>query len=455
MTSKNAFIACHRFGLGPHPGEMSQAAGDPQGWLRAQLSGPLPRLRTGEKRLSAADKLANLHLAPKEERGDIRRGYFDEIKLLVDDHFHQRQISKRPYAERLAAFWGNHFAVGNNSRAISSVITDHYADAIRPYMFGSFKDLLVAALTHPVMIGYLDNHLSFGPNSPLGELRKVRMNENLARETLELHTLGVNGGYTQDDVVALAKVYTGWSFTSPKTLGDEARYAEKIGGFGERRIGGGVFFSAYHERGPKTVLGKTYEEEGHQELLKVLEDLAAHPATARHIATKLVRHFVADDPPGGAVKRIETVFLRTGGNLPSVYEALIDLPHAWQQPFAKAKTMVDFVTAADRALIDYLPEPTGRSGILHNLGQAPLRPPSPEGFSDREEAWLTAAGVQRRLAYIALLSRKLRPPLLSVRVFEDTIGPVVSKRTDRAVFGAASAKDAVGLILASPEFQRR
>jgi uncharacterized protein (DUF1800 family) len=455
MTSKNAYIACHRFGLGPRPGEMKKAGRDPRGWLKAQIGEPLPALQTGKKRLSSADKLAKLQAAPKDEKRSIRQDFFGEKSLLTDARFRQRQISERPYAERLAAFWGNHFAVGDNALVVSAIVTDHYADAIRPCLFGRFEDLLVAALTHPVMIGYLDNHLSFGPNSAYGKRRRTQFNENLARETLELHTLGVNGGYRQADVVELAKIYTGWTFASGGTVRDRKRYGDKIEGLDPRPVGEGLFYAAYHEPDSKTVLGKTYEEGGEEELLAVLRDLAVHPSTARHLATKLVRHLVADEPPAEAVKTIETVFLATGGDLPSVYAALVDLPQAWQQPFAKAKSMADFVTATDRALEPYLPAPEGRSGHMELLGHSPLRPPSPEGYPDTEDAWLTAASLQRRLAYINRLSRHFGPPLRSGLIFDETIGPVASKRTDRVVFGAPSAKDAVGLILASPEFQRR
>jgi uncharacterized protein (DUF1800 family) len=251
----------------------------------------------------------------------VRDAYLPHYRAQVLARTISAVLTQRPFAERLVHFWGNHFAISADKGIVLGLAGTLENEAIRPRVNGRFVDLLTAVEQHPAMIAFLDNQYSVGPNSRAARFLEMRntgrqlgINENLAREILELHTLGVNGGYTQTDVTTFAKVITGWS----------------IGG-GKGRLAGGVpgrffFRENVHEPGAKSFLGKTYAEEGQAQGEAVLADLARHPATANFIATKLVRHFIADDPPPAAVARVAHAFTKSGGDLPQVYAALIEAP---------------------------------------------------------------------------------------------------------------------------------
>jgi uncharacterized protein (DUF1800 family) len=302
------------------------------------------------------------------------------------------------------------------------------------------------------MIIYLDNQRSIGPDSTLGRRANRRrrdqqfgLNENLAREILELHTLGVDGGYSQQDVTTFAKVITGWSIGG---AGDRGRFPDGVPGTFE-------FREAIHEPGPKKILEKTYREDGLRQGEAVLRDLATHESTARHIATKLVRHFVEDDPSTELVAKISEAFLDSGGDLPTVHAALVNASEPWQSTFGKYKSPQDFLISAFRAF-DRLPE-DGRFvvGALELMGQMPYRPGSPAGWPDTAEHWGGADALYKRIEWSNTVAGYVGSKVNPVQLGESVLGPALGDHTRTAVSRAESVMQGTTLLLASPEFQRR
>ena len=310
--SPDVVTATFRFGLGPRPGELAQAAADPRGWLLAQLDGdpgPLP----GEDALPASAAVVTAFVDARREaregmaeaRREFRMSALDVYREEVRARVAEGVRTAAPFRERLVLFWSNHFTVSARRPELLGLAGAFEREAIRPNVTGSFLDLLRAVVRHPGMLVYLDNARSVGPGSPAGQRRDRGLNENLARELMELHTLGVDGGYTQADVTQLARILTGWS-------------VDEDGAFRFREL--------THEPGPKVLLGRTYPEAGVDEGEAALAALARHPSTARHVATRLARHFAADDPPPALVGRLAARFLATDGDLPSVYRTLVESP---------------------------------------------------------------------------------------------------------------------------------
>ena len=229
------------------------------------------------------------------------------------------------FAERLVVFWSNHFCISANKGGLARMWAGSFErEAIRPYVLGRFGDMLKAVEQHPAMLFFLDNQQSLGPDSRAGQNRKRGLNENLAREIMELHTLGVGGGYTQDDVTSLARIITGWT------------YAGRQGQLGTP--GSFVFNANAHQPGAQRLLGKIYENNGVAQGEAALADIARHPSTAKFIATKFARHFVADDPPPALVARLQDVFLKSDGDLKALAMALLDSDEAWQAPLTKLRS---------------------------------------------------------------------------------------------------------------------
>jgi uncharacterized protein (DUF1800 family) len=310
--------------------------------------------------------------------------------------------------------------------------------------------LLFAVESHPAMLLYLDQAQSVGPASPLarraqqraGSQRAIGLNENLAREILELHTLGVRSGYSQEDVTEFARALTGW------TVAGLGRGADA--GQGD----GFVFAGQLHEPGARRILGKRYAQPDEAQAAAVLEDLAVHPATARHVATKLVRHFVADDPPARVVARCEQAFLRSGGDLPTVYRSLIGAREAWSSAPAKFKSPWDWQLSALRAL--GLREVPARQGLAlaNQLGQPVWRPGQPAGWDDTAASWAGPDAVLRRVEAAQRLAG--RAPAVDARLLAEQFFPAtLSAATRRALAGAESPAQALALLLVAPEFMRR
>jgi uncharacterized protein (DUF1800 family) len=300
------------------------------------------------------------------------------------------------------------------------------------------------------MLLYLDNHLSVGPHSVAAarlarrpNARKIGINENLAREILELHTLGVGGGYTQADVTTFAEVITGWSLGGGRGL------------FADGEPGTFVFRAELHEPGAKVVLGRRYADDGFRQGVAVLHDVARSDATAQFIATKLARHFIADEPPHAAVQHLAQTFRASQGDLPSVYRALIDAPEAWQQPLAKYKTPSDYVLSTLRGLSQPVEFGKGVLGSFDLLGQRIWEPRSPAGWPDRSADWDGASALMKRLQWAEVVGERSGGHRDAVQLAPQLLGANLSDATRSAVAHAASAAQALTLLLAAPEFMRR
>ncbi len=344
--------------------------------------------------------------------------------------------------ERLVAFWSNHFCVSvGKGEVVRATAGSFEREAIRPYVLGRFADMLLAVEHHPAMLFYLDNAQSVGPDSRAGQNRKRGLNENLAREIMELHTLGVDGGYTQADVTSLARVITGWTFA-----GRDGRIGEP---------GTFVFNANMHEPGDQMVAGHAYLGGGFGQGEAALIDIARNPATAHHLATKLVRHFIADDPPPAAVERIATVFRNRDGDLRAVTMALIDLPEAWSTPATKMRDPYDFLVAAGRLLGLPMTDPGPALGALRNLAMPLWEPPGPNGFPDTAADWASPEGLKLRLDVAAQIAHGFKGSDDPMALVEASAGPTLSAETREAVARAESREQGIALALMSPEFQRR
>lgn len=409
-------IALNRFGLGARPDDT--VPGDARGWLAAQLTRYESRpaaLRSisatativadiGEYQARGRDVRRAGRLQPAEDMaapinarlpaegmadaGDesipaamaMRRDARRDLRLHYNDAVDARiaiaLTSTAPFVERLVHFWANHFAVSAENPPVASLAGAFEFDAIRPNVMGRFADLLLAAERHPAMLLYLNQSGSIGPNSSFGQRprvaeRKRGLNENLAREILELHTLGVRTGYTQTDVTELARAMTG---STVPGLGRRAGRRQTTGDFG--------FVAEIHEPGTRTILGTRYPQTGGDQAQAVLNDLARRPATATHIATKLARHFAGDAPPPAMVARLEAAFVKSDGDLPTIYRAIIASPEAWAPQPLKFRSPWEWSIAALRATGVQGGVPVSGIGLQAQLGQQVWKPGQPNGFDD-------------------------------------------------------------------------
>jgi uncharacterized protein (DUF1800 family) len=314
-------------------------------------------------------------------------------------------------------------------------------EAIRPHVLGRFADMLKAVEQHPAMLFFLDNQQSLGPDSRAGQNRKRGLNENLAREIMELHTLGVGGGYSQDDVTSLARIITGWTF------------AGRQGQLGAP--GSFVFNANAHQPGPQRLLGRTYENNGIAQGEAALADIARHPSTATFIATKFARHFVADDPPPGLVARLREVFRKSDGDLAALTSTLVDSDEAWQAPLTKLRSPYEFLVAIGRLLARIPDDPSRYLGGLSQLGQPLWSPAGPNGFPDTNAAWAAPEGMKLRLDISAQVASRLGDNSDPRDLLELAAADAASPETRQAIERAESRQQALALLLMSPEFQRR
>ena len=459
-----AVIAAFRFGLGARPGELSKITSRHEEWLLDQLPGP-SRLHEEIRRLpdsaSVLIEVQDLRKKQREEKRDdpdsdvvklygrtVRGHYIDQTNA----RYRAAAASDTPFHERLVHFWSNHFAISADKQPIPAVAGLFEKEAIRPNVAGKFIDLLLAVEKHPAMIIYLDNQRSIGPDSTMGKRanrrrseRRIGLNENLAREILELHTLGVHGGYTQQDVTTFAKVITGWSIGGSNEKG---RFADGTPGQFE-------FREAIHEPGDQRLLGQRYSQKGVAQGEAVLRDLAAHPATARFIATKLARHFIADVPPQSLIDRLADSFLRSGGDLAEVYATLIRSEEAWLPEFSKYKSPHDFVVSTLRAFKHTPDNPRFITGALDLMGQAPYRPGSPAGWPDTAEHWGGADALYKRIEWSDTVAHVVGSRVNPADLGDAILGDAFNPETRKAVSRAESLTQGMTLFLASPDFQRR
>ncbi len=444
-------LAFHRFGWGRRYDQRALPAGS-----RAQLVALL---------LDDAENSSSLSFDDLPASRDTLKTWFDyrrEIKAIrarkqeagvekpksparqfllgeLEARFDADRMSEIGFGERLVDFWSNHFAVSAINPRMAVIAGPYRREAVRPHISGRFEDLLLSVTRHPAMIHYLDNQVSMGPNSKAGRRRSKGLNENLAREILELHTVGVNGGYTQQDVTNFAKVLTGWSIVGPKARGGT--------------IGTFIFRRFMHEPGAQKIMGKVYDQRDMEQGISVLRTLAHHPATARFVSQKLVQHFVSDDPPKILVARVEQTFLNSGGDLQRIYETLLQDTNSWRKDLRKIRRPYEYVVATSRAF-NVRPKPKNLFGSLKLMGQQPFRPPSPQGWPDVGVSWIAPDALKTRLDWAEQVAR--RRPSRDVRALaRDILGPLLSDETDLAIARAESAKQAMALMMLSPEFQRR
>ena len=391
--------------------------------------------------------------APKMEMGkvDMTKPDAGKRKLSMEQEiFRTEALARFQHAlsceagliDRLVWFWSNHFCVSVAKSQFSRVTAGNLErEAIRPHVLGHFGEMLKAVEQHPAMLHYLDNQQSVGPNSKAGQNRKKGLNENLAREIMELHSLGVDGGYSQADVTSLARIITGWS-----VHGREAKNAAP---------GTFAFNANAHEPGDHTVLGKVYAGKGIDQGESVLSDLARHKATAKHIAFKLARHFVADMPPASLVERLTQVFLQSDGDLRAVTTALIDADEAWSAPLTKLRSPQEFLVAVARATGRNLDDPGQLLNGLNALGQPLWQPSGPNGFGDTVDTWASAEGMKLRLDVASNLARQVKDLGNPLDVLDAVAGAAASGLTKEAIARAESKQQGFAILLMSPEFQRR
>jgi uncharacterized protein (DUF1800 family) len=479
-----AALALHRFGFGPRPGSIAAISADPQSALLAEIDRPNagqilhhPELLASAQAARAAyedreARQAKQTLAQRAQKeaerqkamageagGDMsmeaKAGAMEtpaapKPEVRPEPPLAQQILRREAkaridaalgadigFAERLAWFWSNHFCV--NADKVPAMAGGYEREAIRPFILGRFADMLLTAESHPAMLFYLDNAASIGPNSVAGINRSRGLNENLAREILELHTLGVRSGYTQDDVTRFAYVLTGW------TIIPVANDPERGGEF--------VFNRRLHEPGPQQVIGKTYADGGVEQGRAVLGDLARHPATATHVATKLARHFVADEPPPALVERLAKVFRETDGDLKQMSKALVTAPEAWSEQRPKLKRPAEWTIAALRVVGITDADVQRMLQGFNLLGEPLWRPPAPKGFSDEQGAWLD--GLALRIDIASQFATRVADRIDPASIVDIALGPLASAETRQTVARAESRAQALTLLLMSPEFQRR
>lgn len=474
-----AAIAMNRFGLGARADEAPPA--DPRGWLLAQFARyePLPAAwaqqpgaaaiaqRFGAQREQAMTDMAasdaskpsqpTQSIPPTQQAArqavnrDIRREGVEIYRGAVNARLTSALASDTPFVERLVHFWSNHFAVSVDKGQVAALAGAFEMEAIRPHVLGRFEDMLVAVEQHPAMQVFLDQTRSVGPDSKAAlradardPVQKRGLNENLAREIMELHTLGVRSGYTQDDVTEFARALTGWS----------------VAGLRSPRLQGAVpgtfvFRPALHEPGERTVMGRHYDQPGEEQALAILHDLAHADATSRHIALQLARHFVADNPPPALTDRLAEAFQQSGGDLPAVYRALIESQEAWAPVNAKFKTPWEWTVSSLRGLGWRDPGELNSAPLLTQLGQPIWRPGSPAGYDDIAASWAAPDALVRRVEVAQRFAARVGDRLDPRTLGQTLLAGSLSAPTATAVAQAESAPTALALLLVSPDFLRR
>ena len=480
-ATAEAVLALNRFGMGPRPGSITAIESDPRGALIAELErAPTPlaaasalpsstkayrtvadanakrqaKAIVAKKAQEKAKEQAKqqMAMAPAMAEGAGTTGedmaakvaaeavpdpgrpiYLQEAKVRIEAAL----AAEIGFTERLVWFWSNHFCISADK--IQSMSGAYEREAIRPHVLGRFTDLLLAAEGHPAMLFYLDNLASMGANSTAGLNRSRGLNENLAREILELHTLGVRSGYSQQDIVSFANVLTGWTLLPP---GDNPEHGGEFS-----------FNPRLHEPGAQTVLGKTYDDESAEQGRAVLRDLAVRPETATHLASKLARHFVADQPPPALVERMARTFLDSAGDLRETTKTMVASPEAWSQPPTKLKRPGEWVVGMVRATGITQTDATRYTAGQALLGEPLWRPSSPKGYADDEATWIDGMG--RRLDVANNFAERIAGTVDPQQVVENVLRSSISPQAQEAIARAESRQQALTLLFMSADFQRR
>lgn len=474
-------IALNRFGLGARPDDR---IGDPRAWLTGQLGGYVARPaalaptattaeaagviarfqddRTRQRRAArqrgsaSGDTMESSGTARampgKAGRSPLRQEYGRDVngflKAAIQARINAALVTDTPFTERLVYFWSNHFAVSSRNAVGRALAGSYEVDAIRPHVLGNFRDLLRSAEQHPAMLFYLNQTRSVGPDSPAGRRggrgkKSLGLNENLAREIMELHTVGVRSGYTQDDVIEFARALTGW--TTPDLAPSSIAGAPGSFGFDPER----------HQPGPRTLLGKVYADGGVKQGEAMLDDLARHPATARHIATKLTRHFAGSPEPVAMVNRLAAAFTRSDGDLSAVYRALIESPEAWAERPLRFRMPWEWAIATLRASGMRQMEARESSELMSQLGQPTWRPPQPSGWDDDDATWASPDGLMRRVEAAERLASAKTDPVDARKLAAVLYPGAVSPATMQAIERAETPAQGLALLFLSPEMMRR
>jgi uncharacterized protein (DUF1800 family) len=479
-------IALNRFGLGARPAD--QVPTDSKRWLLQQFDrfepGPQalaqvptrtavlaelaqyieaqPMFAQGRRQLQPQPAAMQTGATPKQAdaqdtdpvkrylRQNIRQNYLVMSSARLDSAL----ASDSPFVERLVHFWANHFAVSVDKLPVIGLAGLLEFEAIRPHVLGRFSDMLLAVEQHPAMLVYLDQAQSIGPNSRAGQFAAMRagktrgLNENLAREIMELHTLGVRTGYSQADVTEFARALTGWTVAGIGR-GPGARM------LGDAPAGQFQFAAMLHEPGDRTIIGKRYREGGEEQARAVLMDLAASAATAQHLATKLARHFAGDEPPPALVERLSKAYLASNGDLPTVYRTLIESPEPWTAQPLKFKTPWEWSVSALRAIGSRDLPAQAAAGLLKQLGQPTWQPGSPAGWDDIAASWAAPEALVLRVEAAQRIADRTGSSVDARALAEKLYPGSLSDTTRTAIARAESPAEGLALLLVSPEFVRR
>ncbi|MGB4812680.1 MAG: DUF1800 domain-containing protein [Methylophilaceae bacterium] len=468
MNMSPIAIAVNRFGIGMRLNDQAQFS-DVKKWLFSQFDSyqSLPLAWQNQTKTDAiiAEQLDN-KLQMRNLADDDKQAARKSMRLEARDHYlsaiqaraESALNTQTPFIERMVHFWSNHFALSVQNPLVTNLAGAFELEAIRPHVLGNFKDLLFAVEKHPAILIYLDQVKSIGPNSTAALRSNARhpeknrgLNENLAREIMELHTLGVRSGYTQSDVTEFAKVLTGWSITDdnqPKNIKNHKNQMIE----GENSF---VFRPQIHEPGQRNIMGKYYEDAGLAQGEAVLNDFAISTATAKHIASKLARHFVSDTPPNSLIDKLTHSFLSSHGDLKQLYRTLIEAPESWQREANKFKTPWEWFVSSMRGLGRRDFNGLNVPQILNALGQPTWKPGSPAGYDDIASAWAAPNALLRRVEmaqrFVAPFGDKLDARTLANQLL---LG-AASTATLTAISRAESASTGLALLLVSPEFLRR
>jgi uncharacterized protein (DUF1800 family) len=466
----DAALALSRFGLGAREGSIESIAQNPRGALKDEVTGRVLLTPAGPELRQTSELLVDLYAFLKDQKNQRSRqaasasgAQTPQPPAMVPGTAQQNPSPPLPQrvflaevdarfngtirepvigiGERLAMFWANHFAVAVGKGPGVRILAGAFErEAIRPHVYGRFEDMLLAVETHPAMLFFLDNQQSVGPASKASNHGKRGLNENLAREIMELHTLGVDGGYTQRDVTSLSRIITGWT-----VVGAEGRLGVP---------GTFAFNRAAHEPGSQALLGVSYPGDGVDQGRAALRDLAHHPATARHIAFKLARHFIADAPPPDLIASLAATFLKTRGDLSAVYLTLIGSEAAWNPTLVKIRSPLEFFVALLRASGER-PKPNAIMAALNTMGQPLWNPSGPNGFPDTVDAWASSEGLGTRIDVASLVANQTPGRTDPRRFATETLGSLLSPDTQHAIARAETKSQAVSIAFLSPEFQRR
>jgi uncharacterized protein (DUF1800 family) len=480
----DAVIATNRFGLGATPGQIASVSADPKAWLLAQLARPnealivqpsLPssaqafrnfldysRTRNSERRMAltpmpqmAGPDMSMQDLAARADPKNVARATNLSARAMgeeVDARITKALTTQSPFLERWTLFWSNVLTMSAKNLQTIQFPGPYEREAIRPHVLGKFSDMLKASALHAGMLIYLDQIRSIGPNAPaaLGSMRRANgrnlgLNENLAREILELHTIGPDGGYSQADVTEFARALTGWTILGPRT-------ARPIDG---QEMGSVVFVPTMHEPGPRTIMGQTFPDKGGEQAKDILDWLARRPQTGRRIALAVATHFVSDNPPPSLVTRLEQSFVRSDGDLRALATTLINSPEAWVPTPTKFKTPNDFLISTLRASGTQTVSVQALRSTFEQLGQAPWRAPSPKGWPDTADKWASPDAILKRADWSNLAADVIGETLSPMAFAQAALGDSLTQATRTAISRAQDSRQGIVLALMSPEFQRR